>query len=155
MKKLDKCALEHTDLLGRIDQVASNSVTPEEFKEFWGYTIDEHVANMMDKIHKLESTEMSAEEIHKTTKNERVQLADKPLTTEKVKNELFLARRKKVLEEPLKEFADKWSSDLVAEILEKIADKLRSDLVAETLEEIADKLNLLIVKISNQLILIK
>ena len=150
MRKSDKCALEHTDLLGRIDQVASNSVTPEEFKEFWGYTIDEHVENMMNYIHQLESPEMSAEEIHKTTKNERVLLADKPLTTEKVKNELFLEKRKKVLAEPLKEIADKRSSDLEAETLKRIADTLNSDLKAETLKRIADTLNLLIVRIKEQ-----
>lgn len=43
------------DLLERIDEITANSVTPEEFKQTWGYTIDEHVADMMDRIHQLET----------------------------------------------------------------------------------------------------
>ena len=42
------------DLLERIDEITANSVTPEEFKETWGYTVDEHVADMMGRIHQLE-----------------------------------------------------------------------------------------------------
>ena len=42
------------DLLDKMVEVTANSVTPEEFKETWGYSIDEHVGDMMDRIHKLE-----------------------------------------------------------------------------------------------------
>ena len=42
------------DLLERIDEITANSVTPEEFKQTWGYTIDEHVKDMMNRIHQLE-----------------------------------------------------------------------------------------------------
>lgn len=50
-----------TNLLERIKEIESNSVTPDEFKELWGYTLDELVEDMMDYIHKLKSTEMVAE----------------------------------------------------------------------------------------------
>lgn len=42
------------DLLERIDEITANSVTPEEFKQTWGYTIDEYVKDMMNRIHQLE-----------------------------------------------------------------------------------------------------
>lgn len=42
------------DLIERIIEVTANSVTPEEFKKTWGYSIDEHVEDMMDRIRKLE-----------------------------------------------------------------------------------------------------
>ena len=48
------------DLLEKIVEITANSVTPEEFKETWGYTLDEHVENMMDRVHELEATEAPA-----------------------------------------------------------------------------------------------
>ena len=50
------------DLLERIIEVTANSVTPEEFKETWGYSIDEHVADMMDRIRELEGKEAPVKE---------------------------------------------------------------------------------------------
>lgn len=47
-------------LLERIAEITANSVTPEEFKETWGYTIDEHVEDMMDRIHQLEGKKSPA-----------------------------------------------------------------------------------------------
>lgn len=47
------------DLLERICEITANSVTPEEFEEMWGYTVDEHVDDMMDRIHKLEGKDSS------------------------------------------------------------------------------------------------
>ena len=41
-------------LIEKINEITANSVTPEEFKKATGYSIDEHVANMMDRIHRLE-----------------------------------------------------------------------------------------------------
>ncbi len=43
----------------RICEITANSVTPEEFEEMWGYTVDEHVDDMMDRIHKLEGKDSS------------------------------------------------------------------------------------------------
>ena len=48
------------DLLDRIDEVRANSVTPEVFKETWGYSLKEHVDKMMEFIRKLESGEPAA-----------------------------------------------------------------------------------------------
>ena len=50
-------------LLEKIDEITANSVTPEEFKETWGYSIDEHVEDMMDRIHKLEAEEAPAQDV--------------------------------------------------------------------------------------------
>ena len=44
------------DLRDKINEITANSVTPEEFKKATGYSIDEHVAKMMDRIHELEGT---------------------------------------------------------------------------------------------------
>lgn len=41
-------------LIEKINEITANSVTPEEFKKATGHSIDEHVANMMDRIHRLE-----------------------------------------------------------------------------------------------------
>lgn len=50
------------DLLDRIDEVRANSVTPEKFKETWGYSLEDHVEDMMDFIRELEAKEAPAEE---------------------------------------------------------------------------------------------
>lgn len=50
------------DLLDRIDEVRANTVTPEKFKETWGYSLEEHVDDMMDFIHELEAKEAPVEE---------------------------------------------------------------------------------------------
>lgn len=34
-------------LMERIDFIRANSVTDDEFKKMWGYSIDEHVEKMM------------------------------------------------------------------------------------------------------------
>ena len=34
-------------VMDRIDFVMANSVTDDEYKQFWGVSIDEHVAEMM------------------------------------------------------------------------------------------------------------
>ncbi len=47
------------DLLERICEITANSVSPEEFEEMWGCTIDDHVADMMDRIHRLEGKDSS------------------------------------------------------------------------------------------------
>ena len=51
MKKLFTATAK---LIDRIDDVRANSVTPEEFKETWGYSLKEHVDDMMDFVRKLE-----------------------------------------------------------------------------------------------------
>lgn len=51
------------DLLDRIDEVRAKSVTPEKFKETWGYSLEEHVDDMMDFIHELEAKEAPVEEV--------------------------------------------------------------------------------------------
>lgn len=50
------------DLLERIDEARANRVSPEKFEETWGYSLDEHVANMMDFICKLEDETAPVEE---------------------------------------------------------------------------------------------
>lgn len=50
------------DLLDRIDEVRANSVTPEKFKEAWGYSLEDHVEDMMDFIRELEAKESPAKE---------------------------------------------------------------------------------------------
>ena len=47
------------DLLDKINEITANSVTPEEFKKATGHTIDEHVANMMDRIQELEGKKVA------------------------------------------------------------------------------------------------
>lgn len=47
------------DLLDKINEITANSVTPEEFKKATGHSIDEHVANMMDRIHELEGKKVA------------------------------------------------------------------------------------------------
>ncbi len=34
-------------LIERIDYIRANSVTDEEYKKFWGVSIDEHVSELM------------------------------------------------------------------------------------------------------------
>lgn len=50
------------DLLERIDEARANRVSPEKFEKTWGYSLDEHVANMMDFICKLEDETAPVEE---------------------------------------------------------------------------------------------
>ena len=50
------------DLLDRIDEVRANSVTPEKFKKTWGYSLEDHVEDMMDFIRELEAKESPAKE---------------------------------------------------------------------------------------------
>lgn len=42
-------------LLDKIDEVRANSVTPEEFKQIWGLSLEEHVNYMMNYIGDLKS----------------------------------------------------------------------------------------------------
>jgi hypothetical protein len=35
------------NLLEKIDELRAMSVTPEQFKQMWGYTIEEYVEKMM------------------------------------------------------------------------------------------------------------
>ena len=62
---------KNVDLLERIIEVTANSVTPEEFKETWGYSIDEHVADMMDHIRELEGKEAPVKEAEVAAKQEQ------------------------------------------------------------------------------------
>lgn len=50
------------NLVGRIDEIRANSVTPEDFEQMWGYSLDSHVDNMMDFIARVEAGEAPAEE---------------------------------------------------------------------------------------------
>ena len=54
---------QKVDLIDRIDEVRANSVTPEQFKKRWGYSLEDHGKRMMDFIHKLEAEEAPAEEV--------------------------------------------------------------------------------------------
>lgn len=49
------------NLLDKMDEVRANSVTPEKFKETWGYSLEDHVEDMMSFIHELEAGEAPAE----------------------------------------------------------------------------------------------
>ena len=40
-------------ILDKIDELTTNSVTPEEFKETWGYGVDKYVSDMMEYKRKL------------------------------------------------------------------------------------------------------
>lgn len=35
------------NLLGKIDELRAMSVTPEQFKKMWGYSIEEYMTKMM------------------------------------------------------------------------------------------------------------
>lgn len=41
-------------LINRLDTIRANSVSPEEFKDTWGVSLDEHVKEMMDYMHEAE-----------------------------------------------------------------------------------------------------
>lgn len=66
------------DLLDRIDEVRANSVTPEMFKEAWGYSLEEHIDNMMDFIHELEVKEAPVEETISEVAEEQLRPAAEP-----------------------------------------------------------------------------
>lgn len=71
-------------LLERIAEITANSVSPEEFKKTWGYTIDEHVEDMMDRIHQLEGKDAPAAKAIKAVRGLRpvaVASAAKPATS--------------------------------------------------------------------------
>ena len=51
-------------LMERIDFIRANSVTDDEFKKMWGYSIDEHVEKMMKWCRKFdELSEKSKHEV--------------------------------------------------------------------------------------------
>lgn len=80
------------DLLDRIDEVTANSVTREEFKETWGYSMEEHVADMMDRIHRLEASDVPAEE-RIAAKEEKLQPAAVPAAAAAAKEKKAAKRR--------------------------------------------------------------
>ena len=107
------------DLLDRIDEVRANSVTPEKFKETWGYSLEEHVDDMMDFIHELEAKEAPVEEtINYVAEEKQLRPAAEPAAA--------AAEKEAVLSEVLK-------SRLLAEAPER-----------ETLEKIVKKLQTLL-----------
>jgi len=40
------------NFIEQLDELKANSVTPEEFKKVWGYSLEEHAEDMLDYIHK-------------------------------------------------------------------------------------------------------
>lgn len=108
------------DLLDRIDEVTANSVTREEFKETWGYSMEEHVADMMDRIHRLEASDVPAEE-RIAAKEEKLQPAAVPAAAAAAAKEKKAAKRRVFLHEMESE----------SEIMEE---------VAATIQELAKKL---------------
>ncbi len=45
---------------GKIDELRAKSVTPEKFKEMWGYSIDEYLEKMMKFAEELDANDASA-----------------------------------------------------------------------------------------------
>lgn len=108
------------DLLDRIDEVTANSVTREEFKETWGYSMEEHVADMMDRIHRLEASDVPAEE-RIAAKEARLQPAAVPAAAAAAAKEKKAAKRKVFL----------YESESESETMKE---------VAATIQELAKKL---------------
>lgn len=109
MRKL----LTRTDILmDRIDEVRANSVTPEKFEETWGYSLKEHVDDMMDFIHELESKDSADRVEKKVTKKERLQPKAIPAAAAKEKT----TKRSKDIQEEMKSLSEK-IQNLVEKIL--------------------------------------
>jgi len=71
--------LTRTDILmDRIDEVRANSVTPEKFEKTWGCSLEEHVDDMMDFIHDLESKDSDDRIVKEATKKELLQFVAIP-----------------------------------------------------------------------------
>ncbi len=45
------------NLLEKIDELRAQSVTPEQFKEMWGYSIEEYMAKMMAFVEQQKAAE--------------------------------------------------------------------------------------------------
>lgn len=108
------------DLLDRIDEVTANSVTREEFKETWGYSMEEHVADMMDRIHRLEASDVPAEE-RIAAKEEKLQPAAVPAAAAAAAKEKKAAKRRVFLHEMENECE---TMEEVAATIQKLAKKL-------------------------------
>ena len=48
------------NLLEKIDELRAKSVTPEKFKEMWGYSIDEYLDKMMAMVEQLDAEDAAA-----------------------------------------------------------------------------------------------
>lgn len=108
------------DLLDRIDEVTANSVTREEFKETWGYSMEEHVADMMDRIHRLEASDVPAEE-RIAAKEEKLLPAAVPAAAAAAAKEKKAAKRRVFLHEMESESE---TMEEVAAIIQELAKKL-------------------------------
>ena len=131
------------DLLERIDEVTANSVTPEQFKETWGYGVDEYVANMMEHLRELKERSHKIRPITESKQRRVARPAAAAAEIEPVAaaaSEMDLERAASTIAEAMSKHAAKTLKEVITDRLEEPKVGKRARKAGNTIEvKVANK----------------